>query len=276
MTHYLDKHFDWYTDDVVYIYDEMPLWSAMPGQLLLSQIPLASQMQVLDIGFGTGFPLLHLAQRLGASSTVYGLDLWENAIRKAQKKVAVMGLNNVKILQADAANIPIDAESIDLICSNLGINNFANPTLVLQECYRVLKDGGHLGISSNLVGTFQVFYDCFLETAHSFGDTTLEAAIEKHIQERSTVDSIENLFRENGLKITKQVQQVYQMRFLDGSAFLNDYFIIMGFLPSWKALLPKDEQLTFFTALENRLNTFAAKHGELSLPVPIAYVEGQK
>jgi arsenite methyltransferase len=61
-------------------YDELPLWSAPFGIKLLEEVPLRKNIRALDIGFGTGFPLLELAQQLGASSVVYGIDPWEEAV----------------------------------------------------------------------------------------------------------------------------------------------------------------------------------------------------
>ena len=54
--------------------DDFPLWSAPFGLMLLNHIRLKPKIEALDIGFGSGFPLLELAQRLGNSSTVYGID----------------------------------------------------------------------------------------------------------------------------------------------------------------------------------------------------------
>lgn len=72
---YLTFAVDINASEVVSVYDELPLWSAMCGLLLLRHIPLRQDMKVLDVGCGTGFPLLELAQRLGSTSTVFGLSL---------------------------------------------------------------------------------------------------------------------------------------------------------------------------------------------------------
>ena len=51
--------------------DDFPLWSAPFGLMLLDHIRLRPNLKALDIGFGSGFPLLELAQILGSSSKMY-------------------------------------------------------------------------------------------------------------------------------------------------------------------------------------------------------------
>ena len=49
----------------VALYDELPIWSAPFGLPLLDAVELRPGLTVLDVGCGTGFPLLELAERLG-------------------------------------------------------------------------------------------------------------------------------------------------------------------------------------------------------------------
>jgi precorrin-6B methylase 2 len=56
--------------EAVSAYDELPLWSAMFGLLMLRHLELRRDMRVPDVGCGTGFPLLELAQRLGPTCHV--------------------------------------------------------------------------------------------------------------------------------------------------------------------------------------------------------------
>ena len=83
MTEYLDHKFDWVNPEVNWIYDDLPQWSAMCGLVLLKHLPLRPNLRVLDLGCGDGFPTLEIAQRLGATSRVIGIDPWADAIRKA-------------------------------------------------------------------------------------------------------------------------------------------------------------------------------------------------
>jgi ubiquinone/menaquinone biosynthesis C-methylase UbiE len=68
------EEIDWSAPEVAAHYDELPLWSAPFGLLLLKHLPLRPHLTVLDVGCDTGFPLLELAQRLGATCRVHGVD----------------------------------------------------------------------------------------------------------------------------------------------------------------------------------------------------------
>lgn len=56
--------------ECVEFFDELPLWSAPFGLMLLERVPLRPGMQILHIGAGTGFLSVELAQRCGLDSHV--------------------------------------------------------------------------------------------------------------------------------------------------------------------------------------------------------------
>jgi arsenite methyltransferase len=95
-------------------------------------------------------------------------------------------------------------------------------------------------------------------------------------EHRGTVDSIAKLFSKNGIKVTKTALDSFEMKFVDGTAFLNHHFVKLGWLTTWIALFPKDELETIFSALEQNLNTYANTSGGLTLSVPMLYMEGLK
>ena len=66
------------------------------------------------------------------------------------------------------------------------------------------------------------------------------------------------------------------MKFLDGSAFLNHYFVKLGWLTTWMKIFPKDELKEIFFTLEENLNSFSQKNNGLTLTVPMAFIEGEK
>ena len=98
---------NWRDPAIVNIYDEVCLWSAPFGLLMLEQIPMRGIQAALDLGFGTGFPLIELAQRLGPNATVYGMDLWPEAIARTREKQGLLNLTNIQIMEGQASHIPL-------------------------------------------------------------------------------------------------------------------------------------------------------------------------
>lgn len=275
MSAYLDYQFE-DSPEFVDTFDELPLWSAAFGLLLLKHLPLQPGLTVLDIGSGAGFPLLELAGRLGPSSRLYGLDPWANANERARKKIRNYGLTNVEVVQASAEDIPFPEQHFDLIVSNLGINNFENPERVFRECHRVLKPQGKLALTTNLNGHWQTFYDIFENTLRQLGKDELIPGLLAQQAHRGTVASIAQLFTEAGFASPLHHSEQMEMRFLDGSAFLNHYFVKLGWLASWRDLLPEADRPAVFASLEQELNAHALAAGGLILQVPMAYLEAEK
>jgi 16S rRNA G527 N7-methylase RsmG len=51
------------------VIDELPIWSVPFGLKLLDVVDYKPTISAIDIGFGTGFPLIELAMRFGNTST---------------------------------------------------------------------------------------------------------------------------------------------------------------------------------------------------------------
>lgn len=276
MNHYLNKILDWQEDKVAQQYDELPLWSAPFGLLLLDNFPIRNYKTYLDIGFGTGFPLIDIAQRLGENCKSVGIDMWAAAVKRAKEKINTLGLSNIEIIEADASIIPFPDNYFELITSNLGTNNFDEPEKVLAECYRVLKRDSSLCTTSNLQGTFNPFYDIFEKTLKELGFVRYLSKLESHVEHRGTIESKRHLIQESGFKIEKQIKSDYTMRFLNGTSFLNHSVILVGFIDPWRNMLEEPEKEVFFERFEVNLNEFSKQKGELSLTIPMVYFECKK
>lgn len=275
MVEYLAYQFN-DTPEFISTFDELPLWSASFGLLLLKHLELRPNLTVLDIGSGAGFPLIELAGRLGKSCTLYGIDPWTNANSRARQKIKNYELPNVEIIEGSAEQIPFESNTVDLIVSNLGINNFDKPQIVFNECNRVLKPNGRLVLTTNLNGHWKEFYTVFEETLTGLGKNEIAAKLVFHQEHRGTVESIAKLFTDSRFKVTRFFEDSFEMKFLDGSAFLNHHFVKLGWLSSWRDLLPPEELELIFTLLEKNLNSYSAKAGGLRLTVPMVYIEGEK
>jgi arsenite methyltransferase len=257
---------------VIAAYDELPLWSAMFGLLLLDEVPLARVKVALDVGCGTGFPLIELAERLGSGAHVHGLDPWRAAMMRAAEKIASRETPNVTLHEGSATAMPFADGTFDLIVSNLGVNNFDDRAGSIRECRRVAKSGATVALTTNLQGHMKEFYAIFNEVLNDAGDSEARRRLREHVDHRATVASVRDLLERGGFAVSRVVERTGRMRFANGSAFLGHHFIKLGFLDAWKKVVPGRETETFLR-LRRRLDEAAGRDGELPLTIPMAYVE---
>lgn len=264
---FLDFEADFSSPRVMTAYDELPLWSAMFGLLMLEHVPLAGVTRALDVGCGTGFPLIELAERLGPNAHVDGVDPWSAAMRRAREKVAARETNNVTLHETSAASMPFADATFDLIVSNCGLNNFDDRVSIVRECRRVAKSGATIALTTNLVGHMREFYDVFESVLN---DEESRARLREHVEHRATVTSVNELLENGGFEVTRVVEREGTMRFASGTALMNHHFIKLGFLDGWKKIVP-DREREVFARFRDRLDDI----GELKLTIPMAYVEGR-
>jgi arsenite methyltransferase len=277
MKRYFEQCFDYNDPSLVSAYDELPLWSAPFGLALLNTVKLRANMKVLDIGCGAGFPLLELAQRLGATCQVFGLDPWDGAIERAKFKIRKYAVNNAAIVSGVAEKIPFDDNYFDLIVSNNGLNNVTDCQASLAECFRACCPGAEMVITMNLPETMMEFYSSFEEVLKKLGMNSEIQKMYDHISsKRRPIKDTNDLLIKNGFQIIGVSEDSFKMRFLDGSAMLNHYFIRLAFLDGWKNILQPNDVDKVFTVLEDRLNRLAEKNGQLCLTIPFACIDCRK
>ena len=102
---------------------------------------------VLDLGSGGGIDVILSAKRVGSTGTAYGLDMTDEMLALAQKNAAEAGVRNVHFLKGVIEQIPLPANSVDVVISNCVINLSVDKPAVLTEIARVLKPGGRVGVS---------------------------------------------------------------------------------------------------------------------------------
>ena len=147
---------------------------------------------------------------------------------------------------------------------------------VLNECNRILKTNSSLCLTTNLTGTFNEFYEVFINTIKELGLDKYLPKLNDHINHRGTEKSTIELIEKSGFVIKNKIKSECKMRFFNGTAFLNDSTTIIGFIDSWRNLFPGHEKQLFFDRFEQRLNEYSKSKGELTLTIPMLYLECQK
>ena len=102
---------------------------------------------VLDLGAGGGIDVLLSAKRVGPTGKVYGLDMTEEMLALAIKNRDDAGAKNVELLKGYIEQVPLPANTVDVVISNCVINLSTDKPQVFAEMHRVLRPGGRIGIS---------------------------------------------------------------------------------------------------------------------------------
>ena len=102
---------------------------------------------VLDLGSGGGIDVILSAKRVGTTGIAYGLDMTDEMLALARRNAEEAGVRNAIFLKGVIENVPLPAESVDVVISNCVINLSTDKAAVLMEMARVLKPGGRIGVS---------------------------------------------------------------------------------------------------------------------------------
>jgi ubiquinone/menaquinone biosynthesis C-methylase UbiE len=117
------------------------------GKLLIADLALKKGEKVLDVGSGTGRLTDYVADIVGKTGLVVGVDPLplriEIAKQKAQRK------NHLQFAIAGAENLSAFADGqFDVVYLNSVFHWLADKPLALKEIYRVLKPNGRLAITA--------------------------------------------------------------------------------------------------------------------------------
>lgn len=117
---------------------------APAGRRILYQAGLTRGMHVADFGCGVGAVTRMLAETVGPSGRVTGIDANRAQLAQASAICKNDGLTNTWFVEADACDTGVPQETFDLVYCRYLLLHLPDPAACLNEMRRVLKPGGIL------------------------------------------------------------------------------------------------------------------------------------
>ncbi len=118
-------------------------------------------LRLLDLGTGTGDLLLTLwAEARSSFKALIGLDLAEGMLAIAKTKTPPAC--PATWIHASAQDIPLEANSVDVVTMAFAIRNCPDPQGVLSEIFRVLDSGGKTYILEFSLPSWALFRGLYL------------------------------------------------------------------------------------------------------------------
>jgi SAM-dependent methyltransferase len=114
------------------------------GELAMARAGIGRGSRVLDVGCGGGDTTRALARQVGPEGAVTGVDISEALLSVAERAAREEGLENVRLLLADAQSAALPEAAFDVVFSRFGVMFFGDPEAAFSNLGRALVPGGRL------------------------------------------------------------------------------------------------------------------------------------
>ncbi len=103
--------------------------------------------RVLDVACGAGHTALTFAPHVAG---VIATDLTEAMLHQTVGLAAERSLGNIETLVADAEDLPIGSDAVDVVTCRLALHHFPDPGRAIAEWRRVLRADGIVALTDNV------------------------------------------------------------------------------------------------------------------------------
>ncbi|HWG21518.1 MAG TPA: methyltransferase domain-containing protein [Terracidiphilus sp.] len=118
----------------------------LPPAEVLSALHVQPGETVADVGAGTGYFSLPLAQAVGARGQVFAVDAQSGMLARLQEKLDSSRISNIELVHAEADATCLSSATCDVVLLANVWHEFDDRTAVLLEAKRILKKLGCIAI----------------------------------------------------------------------------------------------------------------------------------
>lgn len=110
--------------------------------LMLANLGVKPGMSICDMGCGNGFHTLKMAEMVGETGTVYGVDVQPEMLKFMRERFETQGIENVVPILGSFHNPHLPKNSVDMILLVDVYHEFSHPEFMLKSMRDALKPGG--------------------------------------------------------------------------------------------------------------------------------------
>ena len=110
--------------------------------LMLANLGVKPGMSICDMGCGNGFHTLKMAELVGETGTVYGVDVQPEMLKFMRERFETQGIENVVPILGSFHNPHLPKNSVDMILLVDVYHEFSHPEFMLKSMRDALKPGG--------------------------------------------------------------------------------------------------------------------------------------
>lgn len=205
-------------------------WSTPFAAALLRHLDLFSGATILDIASGHGIPAFYLAEQVGQSGQVLGIDLSPGQVARAR---AIQGgqLPWLRFDCLDMRSLPSDLSTFDRITGNLSVMFFRPDRFnVVRGLVEHLKPGGQLVLTFPSLGTFDSLWRRVDQEMAVRGLIAERRRLEAYIAERPSAEEGRSWLHRAGLERLVVAEYPLEVATGPGLEFLYHPLLRGGFL----------------------------------------------
>jgi SAM-dependent methyltransferase len=205
-------------------------WSTPFAEALLHRLDLIPGVSILDIACGEGLPTFHLAEQIGPTGHVLGIDISHHQIARAR---AIQG-SHLPWLRFDCLDmraLPSALPPVDRITGNLSVM-FLRPNRLeaLQGLVDHLNPGGQLALTFPSLGTFDALWRRIDHEMAARNLTIERERLAAYVGERPSAEEAQGWLNTLGLERIEVVEWPLEVQTGPGEGFLYHPLLRGGFL----------------------------------------------
>ncbi|MGQ0812098.1 MAG: class I SAM-dependent methyltransferase [Nitrospiraceae bacterium] len=205
-------------------------WSTPFAEALLYHLDIFPGATILDVASGHGIPAFYLAEQVGSTGQVLGIDVSEHQVASAR---AIQGPNLpwLRFECHDLRALPSHLPSFDRITGNLSVMFFRpNRFEVIQGLIAHLKPGGQLVLTFPSLGTFDSLWQRIDQEMAARGLSAERQRLAVYVAERPSTEDGRRWLDEAGLERIEATESPLEVATGSGPHFLFHPLLRGGFL----------------------------------------------